>query len=198
MQSYNYATTCLDNFNLFMNVFHNWKLTAVRQKTVTDLWDLFFNTAGTDANETWYNCYLYYDDVKVTYSGKWANFKDFGDIYLSFIFNMLQNSLNIKSQTENMISAYELHNTETFVQALGSVLRSILDFESYTTLNSALVADENKTPTPEEFRGFTPATKPGVLTKWERLQRTEAELAEAQERLDQIAERRRIAQAEAE
>ena len=136
--------------------------------------------------------------MKVTYSGKWANFKDFGDIYLSFIFNMLQNSLNIKSQTENMISAYELHNTETFVQALGSVLRSILDFESYTTLNSALVADENKTPTPEEFRGFTPATKPGVLTKWERLQRTEAELAEAQERLDQIAERRRIAQAEAE
>jgi len=30
MQSYTYATTCVDNFNLFMDVFHNWKLTAVR------------------------------------------------------------------------------------------------------------------------------------------------------------------------
>jgi len=97
MQSYNYATTCKDNFNGFMNVFHEWKLTAVRQKTYTELWNLFFNTAGTDANETWYNCYLFYDDIYVNYETKWENFNDFGDIYLSFIFNMLQNSLNIKS-----------------------------------------------------------------------------------------------------
>jgi len=102
---------------------------------------LFFNTAGTDFNDTWYNCYLYSDDVMVTYETKWANFNDFGDIYLSFIFNMLQNSLNIKSQTENMIEAYELHNTVTFVQALGSVLRSILDFDSYTSLAGALEVD---------------------------------------------------------
>lgn len=159
MQSYNYATTCLDNFNSFMDVFHRWKLTADRQKTYTDLWNLFFNTAGNDANETWYYCYLYYDDVKETYKTKWANFNDFGDIYLSFIFNMLQNSLNIKSQTENMIASYELHDTEKFVQALGSVLRSILDFDSYTQVASALTTDDNMTLTSEEFMGFTPAFK---------------------------------------
>ena len=193
MQSYNYATTCKDNYNQFMNVFHEWKLTAVRQKTYTDLWDLFFNTAGTDFNETWYNCYLFYDDIYVNYETKWENFNDFGDIYLSFIFNMLQNSLNIKSQTENMITAYELHNTETFIQALGSVLRSILDFDSYTSLSSALSADENKTPTTEEFMGFSPAHKKNVPTKWERLAKTEAELEKAQRRVDEIAEERRQA-----
>jgi len=176
-----------------MNVFHEWKLTAVRQKTYTDLWDLFFNTAGTDANETWYNCYLFYDDIYVNYETKWENFNDFGDIYLSFIFNMLQNSLNIKSQTENMITAYELHNTETFIQALGSVLRSILDFDSYTSLSSALTADENKTPTTEEFMGFSPAQKKNVPTKWERLAKTEAELEKAQMRIDEMAEERRQA-----
>lgn len=84
--------------------------------------------------------------MKVTYKVKWENFNDFGDIYLSFIFNMLQNSLNIKSQTENMIEAYALHNTVTFVQALGSVLRSILDFDSYSSISSSLKSDENKTP----------------------------------------------------
>ena len=176
-----------------MNVFHTWKLTAVRQKTYTDLWDLFFITAGTDFNETWYNCYLFYDDIYVNYETKWENFNDFGDIYLSFIFNMLQNSLNIKSQTENMITAYELHNTETFIQALGSVLRSILDFDSYTSLSSALAADENKTPTTEEFMGFSPAHKKNVPTKWERLAKTEAELEKAQRRVDEIAEERRQA-----
>merc|ERR550539_332527 len=120
-------------------------------KTYTELWDLFFTVAGTDANESWYNCFLFWYDLKGTYQTKWEAFNDFGDIYLSFIFNMLQNSLTIKSQTENMITAYELHNTETFIQALGSVLRSILDFDSYTSLSSALSADEKKTPTPEEF-----------------------------------------------
>ena len=92
-----------------------------------------------------------------------------------------------------MITAYELHNTETFIQALGSVLRSILDFDSYTSLSSALTADENKTPTTEEFMGFSPAQKKNVPTKWERLAKTEAELERAQRRVDEIAEERRQA-----
>ena len=36
-----------------------------------------------------------------------------------------------------MIAAYESHDTTTFVQALGSVLRSVLDFNSYTTLSAS-------------------------------------------------------------
>jgi hypothetical protein len=47
--------------------------------------------------------------------------------------------------------------------------------------------------------GFSPAFKKSpVPTKWERLQKTEAELAVAQIRLDKMAEERRIAEAEAE
>ena len=137
MQSYAYATTCVDNFNLFMDNFHRWYLTAVRQRSYTELWDLFFLAAGTDANETWYNCFLFQYDLRDQYARKWGSFEDFGDIYLSFIFNMLQNSLNIRSQTENMIAAYESHDTEDFIQSLGSVLRSVLDFNSYTALSSS-------------------------------------------------------------
>ena len=43
-----------------------------------------------------------------------------------------------------MIEAYKLHNTVQFVQSLGSVLRSILDFDSYTSLSASL--DQNRTP----------------------------------------------------
>jgi hypothetical protein len=143
-------------------------------------------TAGTDANETWYNCYLFYNDFTDTYKTKWENFNDFGDIYLSFIFNMLSNSLNIKSQTENMIDAYEIHQTETFIQALASVLRSILDFDSYSAVSSALTTDEGKTPTKDEFLGMSKAYKKTVVpTKWERLAVTEARLVEAQSKMDE-------------
>ena len=96
-----------------------------------------------------------------------------------------------------MIEAYDTHDTVTFMKALGSVLRSILDFDSYTSLSSALTADEKKTPTTEEFMGFSPAHKKNVPTKWERLAKTEAELEVAQRRVDEIAEERRRATAEA-
>jgi hypothetical protein len=63
---------------------------------------------------------------------------------------MLSNSLNIKSQTENMITSYDANDTVTFTQSLGSIMRSILDFDSYTS-----VAGSNETPSVEEFYGFT-------------------------------------------
>jgi hypothetical protein len=36
---------------------------------------------------------------------------DFGDFYLSFIFNLLSNSLQIKVATENVIEAVDAYDT---------------------------------------------------------------------------------------
>ena len=66
---------------------------------------------------------------------------------------MLQNSLSIKSQTENMIEAYAKHDTVTFTRSLGSVLRSILDFDMYT---SAAGSIEEPSSGMESFYGQTP------------------------------------------
>ena len=109
MSNYNYANACLENSTSFLNVFHTWYLTSTYRRSYTELWDLFFVTTGTSFNDAWYKCFLYYDDISYTYKTKWENFNDFGDIYLSFIFNMLSPSLNIKMQTENMIDAYAAH-----------------------------------------------------------------------------------------
>ena len=176
MSSYSYATTCQTNFNKFMDVFHKWYLTSTRMKTYTELWDLFFETAGTDANESWYNCFLFWYDLKGTYQTKWEAFNDFGDIYLSFIFNMLQNSLVIKSSTEDMIEAYDTHNTVTFMKALGSVLRSILDFDSYTSISGSLESESMKTSSQNEFRGIS---KTNQLKNWERRNETQERLNKA-------------------
>lgn len=144
MQSYNWATECVENFSLFMDSFYEWHLTSTRRKKNVELWDLFFTVAGTNANEAWYRCTLYYWEISETYRTKWKQFNDFGDVWLSFVFNMMANSINIKSQTENMIEAYDIHDTTTFVQSLGSVLRSILDFNSYTSVSAAsLNADQS-------------------------------------------------------
>jgi len=133
MQSYLFAGDCLEKGTGFMDSFHSWYLTATRYKSKVELSDLAFTTLGTNGNDSWYNCYLFYYDFSMAYEQKFDRFNDFGDIYLSFIFNMLQNSLSIKKQTENMIKSYASHDTVTFTRSLGSVLRSILDFNMYTS-----------------------------------------------------------------
>lgn len=42
------------------------------------------------------------------------NFLDLPDFYLSFIFNLLGNSFQIKGATESMIDASATHDTVTF------------------------------------------------------------------------------------
>jgi len=63
---------------------------------------------------------------------------------------MLQNSLSIKKQTENMIEAYAKHDTVTFTSSLGSVMRSVLDFNMYTSQAGSI---EDETPTVASFLG---------------------------------------------
>jgi hypothetical protein len=70
-----------------------------------------------------------------------------------------------------MIEAYGAHNTVTFVTSLGSVLRSILDFDSYTSLSSSL--DDNRTPLEELFGVTKVMPKQKQLTLWERKEITD-------------------------
>lgn len=179
MQLYLYATECLEETGGFMDSFHDWSNTSTRRRKNTELWDLFFITTGTVFNEAWYRCFLFYDDITTTYLKKWSEFNDFGDIYLSFIFNMLANSLNIKTQTENMIGAYDEHDTVVFVRSLGSLLKSVIDFDSYQSISSS-----NEEPvTSEEFWGYT-KTVTKVEPKWERQSKLDKRIEEATQKME--------------
>lgn len=178
MQIYLYATECLTESGAFFDSFHEWSLVSTRRRKGTELWDLFFTVAGTDFNESWYRCFLFYDDITTTYLKKWSEFNDFGDIYLSFIFNMLSNSLNIKSQTENMIGAYAEHDTVVFVRSLASIMKSVIDFDSYTSVAGS---NSDKTPNTAEFYGYTKKVT-YVAPLWERKAAQEARIAEAKAR----------------
>ena len=97
---------------------------------------------------------------------------------------MLSNSLNIKKQTENMIDSYAIHDTVTFTSSLGSVLRSVLDFDSYTTLSGSL--DEETPNTVEEFMGFTKSHKKGETPKWERQAILDAKIEKARAKIESM------------
>ena len=68
---------------------------------------------------------------------------------------------------------------------MGSVLRAILDFDSYTSVAGSLGSDE--VPTHHEFMGQTKLAKTTQLTKKQRFDKMEEELAPARERLADLA-----------
>ncbi len=59
MQTYLYADNCLENFSLFMNSVHDWYKVSTYRRSITELWDQFFLTAGRSFNDFWYFCFLY-------------------------------------------------------------------------------------------------------------------------------------------
>lgn len=97
------------------------------------------------------------------YVTKYENFVDFGDIYLSFIFNLLGNSLQLRKKTKDMITASDRHNDVLFFGALGSTMRMTIDFNSYKTVGMAQEQFIKDAAT--AFAGFR-----GVPSKQERLE----------------------------
>lgn len=103
-----------------------------------DPYFLVFDIFGNEFNDSWFYCYQFSMDLKAVYQAKAENFVDFGDVYLSFIFNLLANSLQIKTSAENMVDANDKHDTATFVENLARVIRIVLDFNSYQNVGSSL------------------------------------------------------------
>ena len=81
-----------------------------------------------------------------------------------------------------MIASYEEHDTIGFSQSLGSILRSILDFDSYTSLSGS----QNETPSTESFLGFT-KIKSKRAPLWEREAIFNEKLARIEEKIHQDA-----------
>lgn len=138
MQDYEYSQECIDYSTELMDQMHEFHLNMTRRWDWVDPYFLVFDVFGNEMNDSWFNCYLFWTDIKAIYQAKAANFVDFGDVYLSFIFNLLANSLQIKKAAENMVAANDVHDTVMFVENIGKVVRIILDFNSYQNVGSAL------------------------------------------------------------
>lgn len=117
-------------FNLNMTRRFNWN----------EPFFLIMDTIGGPFNDGWFYCYQFYDDFKLVYTTKFENFVDFGDLYLSFIFNLLGNSLQIKQQSERMVEASARHDSVKYFTALGTLMRLMLDFNSYKTAGQSVFA----------------------------------------------------------
>lgn len=121
-----------------MDQLHNFYLNTTRMRDWSEPYFLTFQIVGNQFNDAWFFCYQMAYDIYLVYKQKIENFVDFGDVYMSFIFNLLSNSLQIKISAENMVNATALHDTVRFVTHTAKICRIILDFDSYQNVGMAL------------------------------------------------------------
>lgn len=189
MQDYAFADECLQYSTESLDRLYEFNLNMTRRFSWNEPFFLVTNSAGGPVNDGWFYCYQYYSDFKLVYKTKYDNFVDFGDMYLSFIFNLLGNSLQIKQQTEDMIEASQRHDTVTYFQSFGSLLRMVMDFNSYKTAGQSLL--HYATNAAKKDVGLQ-----GVPSKQQRVDDIEERKAEARARVNKIRLERYLEQEE--
>jgi hypothetical protein len=85
--------------------------------------------AGADM---YYYCTLAGNQVVEFNEEHWAEFVDINDIYTSFLFNLLEESLSIKAISEDLSEYEEAQNWVDFYSSFAKLVFYILDFESAT------------------------------------------------------------------
>lgn len=102
---YNMGEECFYNSRDAMDTLYNFRVSMIQRYTWFEPYKLTSQSIATSINDSWFDCWQFQYDFKETFKQKKENFVDMPDIYLSFIFNLLGNSFQIKSSLEKMIEA---------------------------------------------------------------------------------------------
>lgn len=162
-----------------MDQLYEFNLNMTRRRSAIDPYYLVTHTIGEELNDSWFYCYKFGYEIYEEYAEKAENFVDFGDVYLSFIFNLLSNSLNIKKATEEMIDARKTFDTKLFIENLAKICRITFDFNSYQTVAGSIQTLVTK---PEDFFSSYVPRKTGY-NKEERLYKMKERERVAMEKL---------------
>jgi len=93
MSDYESADECQTALTSSLSQLYAFKLNQTYKKTWNDPFFAVTYSLGSPVNDAWFYCYQWFTNFYDVYEKKYDSFVDFGDLYLSFIFNMLGNSL---------------------------------------------------------------------------------------------------------
>jgi hypothetical protein len=85
---------------------------------------------ATEFADSYYNCYLFSASVEKVVTTRLNTFSDFADLYTSFLFNLLSNSLQIKTITTNIQTYSNSGSYSDLYGEFAKLFRIMLDFES--------------------------------------------------------------------
>lgn len=87
---------------------------------------------STEIADSFYYCYLFAKSVDKVATQRLNAFIDFTDLYTSFLFNLLSNSLAIKKIATNIKTYSDAGKYAELSGEVAKLVRIMLDFESST------------------------------------------------------------------
>jgi len=111
---YNKGQQCFEETTLGLDTAFGFNKRMIQRYTWADPMLYTSQQLATHINNSWYDCWQFKTDFIETYDQKKNNFVDFSDLYLSFIFNLLGNSFQLKVASENMLEASATHDMVTY------------------------------------------------------------------------------------
>ncbi len=69
---------------------------------------------STEFADSFYNCYLFDQSVKKMSKARIKSFADFADLYTSFLFNLLSQSLSVKVIADNLQTNWQAQKYPEF------------------------------------------------------------------------------------
>ncbi len=136
---YSNGQNCFTTSTSALDTLYGFNMAMIQRYTWWDPAYYLSQQIATDIDDAWYDCYLFGTDFIDTFQTKRKNFVDLPDFYLSFIFNLLGNSFQLKTSIEAMMTASATHDSVTFFQQLGSMLYLMYNFSSYKTTTGSLL-----------------------------------------------------------
>jgi hypothetical protein len=140
---YDYSSQCISGFQAMMDsiYFLQKNITSVKSDLLNNWNSVLFNVSNIVAGPmatTVYQCYLFLDDVEDFTKTRWSGFSVFTDMYTSFLFNLLSQSLQLKTYFTNVETYSNQGNIYSFAETIAKIIRITFDFESSesSSLNS--------------------------------------------------------------
>lgn len=147
------SEVCRESFSKLLDDFHYmYKNHTAASYTWEDHEGRFFNiTQVVSGNyaDTFYYCFTFISEQHEYAVQQYASFVDDDDIYISFLFNMLGESIMIREYSYDLIDFGKdgpLEDFEKYTTSLAGIFSKLLYFESTAAmpLNNLVVTPQNK------------------------------------------------------
>lgn len=130
---FEYSTECTQQVqNLLSQIYF-----TVKNGTCNDpQWDIQLmvyyasQVMSTEFANSFYNCYLFASSVESVAAARFAKFSDFTDLYTSFLFNLLSQSLSLRNLAVSIQDNQEAGAYAEMAGNIAKLLRIIVDFTS--------------------------------------------------------------------
>lgn len=129
----NFSKCSTDGIEALADSVYDYNVIKIADPTYEHKWfEKIADIIATEFSDFYYYCSLTVYQVEEYNQEKWGEFVGINDIYTSFLFNLLEESISIRNTAEDLEQYENDKDWPNFASELATLVYLVLDFESAT------------------------------------------------------------------